>query len=196
MVDVGCGIGGSSRHIARKFGCTAKGITLSPVQVGLNLTWLVEPRAFVAEVSWLAIIDSPQHSLCCRQGNELICCTVKTLLRPANSMSRGPHRAILSQLRYLAEQDSQAPAPSIPCCTPLAAPSTLLSSMAGRTVSPASPICPHAVLAQACSKGSLHLSLHRQHSLAACTLVGCLDHGTHEFLTGRRPMSLKGSAGC
>lgn len=32
MVDVGCGIGGSSRHIARKFGCTAKGITLSPVQ--------------------------------------------------------------------------------------------------------------------------------------------------------------------
>ena len=33
MVDVGCGIGGSSRHIARKFGCTAQGITLSPVQV-------------------------------------------------------------------------------------------------------------------------------------------------------------------
>lgn len=32
MVDVGCGIGGSSRHIARKFGCTARGITLSPYQ--------------------------------------------------------------------------------------------------------------------------------------------------------------------
>ncbi|KAK9845406.1 hypothetical protein WJX81_005726 [Elliptochloris bilobata] len=32
MVDVGCGIGGSSRHIARKFGCAARGITLSPVQ--------------------------------------------------------------------------------------------------------------------------------------------------------------------
>lgn len=32
VVDVGCGIGGSSRHIARKFGCTAKGITLSPYQ--------------------------------------------------------------------------------------------------------------------------------------------------------------------
>ena len=32
MVDVGCGIGGSSRHIARKFGCEARGITLSPVQ--------------------------------------------------------------------------------------------------------------------------------------------------------------------
>lgn len=32
MVDVGCGIGGSSRHIAKKFGASAKGITLSPVQ--------------------------------------------------------------------------------------------------------------------------------------------------------------------
>lgn len=32
MVDVGCGIGGSSRHISRKFGCTAQGITLSPYQ--------------------------------------------------------------------------------------------------------------------------------------------------------------------
>jgi trans-aconitate methyltransferase len=33
MVDVGCGIGGSSRHIVRKFpGATARGITLSPKQ--------------------------------------------------------------------------------------------------------------------------------------------------------------------
>lgn len=31
-VDVGCGIGGSSRHIAKKYGCTADGITLSPYQ--------------------------------------------------------------------------------------------------------------------------------------------------------------------
>ena len=31
-VDVGCGIGGSSRHIAKKYGCTATGITLSPYQ--------------------------------------------------------------------------------------------------------------------------------------------------------------------
>lgn len=37
MVDVGCGIGGSSRHISRKFGCTARGITLSPYQVRLAL---------------------------------------------------------------------------------------------------------------------------------------------------------------
>ena len=32
IVDVGCGIGGSSRHISRKYGCTAQGITLSPYQ--------------------------------------------------------------------------------------------------------------------------------------------------------------------
>jgi len=32
VVDVGCGIGGSSRHIAKKFGCKAQGITLSPYQ--------------------------------------------------------------------------------------------------------------------------------------------------------------------
>ena len=33
-VDVGCGIGGSSRHIAKKFNCKAQGITLSPYQAG------------------------------------------------------------------------------------------------------------------------------------------------------------------
>lgn len=32
VVDVGCGIGGSSRHIARKYNCKAQGITLSPYQ--------------------------------------------------------------------------------------------------------------------------------------------------------------------
>lgn len=32
VVDVGCGIGGSSRHLARKYDCTAQGITLSPYQ--------------------------------------------------------------------------------------------------------------------------------------------------------------------
>ncbi|KAK4396344.1 putative tocopherol O-methyltransferase, chloroplastic [Sesamum angolense] len=32
IVDVGCGIGGSSRYLARKYGAKCKGITLSPVQ--------------------------------------------------------------------------------------------------------------------------------------------------------------------
>ena len=33
VLDVGCGVGGSSRHIARRYGATARGVTLSPVQV-------------------------------------------------------------------------------------------------------------------------------------------------------------------
>ena len=46
IVDVGCGVGGSSRHIATKYGSTGKGISLSNFQIevakqltlGLNLT--------------------------------------------------------------------------------------------------------------------------------------------------------------
>jgi len=32
IVDVGCGIGGSSRYLAKKFGANCCGITLSPIQ--------------------------------------------------------------------------------------------------------------------------------------------------------------------
>lgn len=32
VVDVGCGIGGSSRYLAKKFEAQCQGITLSPVQ--------------------------------------------------------------------------------------------------------------------------------------------------------------------
>ena len=32
VLDVGCGIGGSSRYMVKKFGCEAEGVTLSPVQ--------------------------------------------------------------------------------------------------------------------------------------------------------------------
>mmetsp|Transcript_84990 Transcript_84990/g.245775 ORF Transcript_84990/g.245775 Transcript_84990/m.245775 type:complete len:345 (-) Transcript_84990:99-1133(-) len=42
MVDVGCGIGGSSRHIARKFGCKAQGVTLSPYQANRGNELAVE----------------------------------------------------------------------------------------------------------------------------------------------------------
>jgi tocopherol O-methyltransferase len=40
MVDVGCGVGGSSRHLSRKFGCSATGISLSPLQVFTSPTYL------------------------------------------------------------------------------------------------------------------------------------------------------------
>ena len=33
MVDVGCGVGGSSRHISKKYGCTGQGLSLSPYQI-------------------------------------------------------------------------------------------------------------------------------------------------------------------
>ena len=33
MVDVGCGVGGSSRHLSRRFGCNGKGLSLSPYQI-------------------------------------------------------------------------------------------------------------------------------------------------------------------
>lgn len=44
MIDVGCGIGGSSRHIVRSKGGKATGISLSPVQVhkaSLNYLWFI-----------------------------------------------------------------------------------------------------------------------------------------------------------
>ena len=38
--NVGCGVGGSSRHIAKKFGASGVGISLSPfhIQTALELT--------------------------------------------------------------------------------------------------------------------------------------------------------------
>lgn len=44
-VDVGCGIGGSSRHIAAKYGSSGKGVTLSPVQVRVSLHHSIFTRA-------------------------------------------------------------------------------------------------------------------------------------------------------
>jgi len=48
FLDVGCGVGGSSRHLQRKYGGTSEGITLSPEQVSFAQTW--SERSSQAEV--------------------------------------------------------------------------------------------------------------------------------------------------
>jgi len=56
IVDVGCGIGGSSRHIARKFGCKAEGITLSPYQAKRGNELAVEQE--VEELANFQVADA------------------------------------------------------------------------------------------------------------------------------------------
>lgn len=60
MVDVGCGIGGSSRHISRKFGCTAQGVTLSPYQANRG-NELAKEQGLVDQCSFLVAdaLDMP-----------------------------------------------------------------------------------------------------------------------------------------
>lgn len=55
MLDVGCGIGGSSRHIAQKFNCKATGITLSPVQVSPLLD-VRQPQVEMPATFWLSCL--------------------------------------------------------------------------------------------------------------------------------------------
>ncbi|KAJ8771362.1 hypothetical protein K2173_026539 [Erythroxylum novogranatense] len=51
VVDVGCGIGGSSRYLATKFGAKCQGITLSPVQAQ-RATALAAEEGLVDKVSF------------------------------------------------------------------------------------------------------------------------------------------------
>ncbi|EOY10208.1 hypothetical protein QUC31_010138 [Theobroma cacao] len=51
IVDVGCGIGGSSRYLARKYGAKCRGITLSPVQAG-RANVLAEAEGLADRVSF------------------------------------------------------------------------------------------------------------------------------------------------
>lgn len=70
MVDVGCGIGGSSRYLAhRHAGANAQGITLSPVQAE-RANALAKEQGLDSRVSFkvggkacLAVCSSPQPIL-------------------------------------------------------------------------------------------------------------------------------------
>jgi len=56
VLDVGCGIGGSTRHIARAFGCEGRGVTLSPYQVRC-LQALAPPLT-----GWHSAVGTPFHT--------------------------------------------------------------------------------------------------------------------------------------
>lgn len=71
MVDVGCGIGGSSRYLAKKYGATCQGITLSPIQA--------QRAQALAAAEGLADKVNIRHLACCllidmRIENCLLCC--------------------------------------------------------------------------------------------------------------------------
>lgn len=75
VLDVGCGIGGASRHLARRFeGSTVTGITLSPVQAaraqdlsaGLDCSFFVQdalalPRAWTDKNDLVWSLESGEH---------------------------------------------------------------------------------------------------------------------------------------
>lgn len=63
VLDVGCGVGGSARHIARRYGASATGVTLSPVQAqraaGLTASAGLEGRVSVVVADALALPFPP-----------------------------------------------------------------------------------------------------------------------------------------
>ena len=68
VVDVGCGIGGSSRHIVRKYeGSTAQGITLSPYQATrgneLAKEQGVSEKASFQVIRWNYVMERGIHQL-------------------------------------------------------------------------------------------------------------------------------------
>ena len=91
MLDVGCGIGGSSRHLARKYGAATKGITLSPVQakrgqalaaeqgLGDRCSFQVGPRTLLSSRGATARGAVAEWPACCyqcyRSGAVPLCCS-------------------------------------------------------------------------------------------------------------------------
>lgn len=81
IVDVGCGIGGSSRYLAKKYGAECHGITLSPVQAERAQALAADQgladkvRQFVVSVRFLGKISKIFLSLVCELigfGNEIL----------------------------------------------------------------------------------------------------------------------------
>lgn len=86
MVDVGCGVGGSSRYIARKFGCTAQSVTLSPYQAGraneLSRVQGLSDRCTFSVADALAM-PFPDAKF------DLVRCVARIALRPSPAMPVG-----------------------------------------------------------------------------------------------------------
>ena len=70
VVDVGCGIGGSSRHLARRFGARTTGITLSPVQASRGAT-LAEQQGLGSQCSFQVLVMSASGHMHCHARHGL-----------------------------------------------------------------------------------------------------------------------------
>src|SRR5687767_11309132 len=56
ILDIGCGLGGSSRWLARELGCSVLGITISPVQV--RMAEALTRKAGLTESVSFALMDA------------------------------------------------------------------------------------------------------------------------------------------
>lgn len=68
IVDVGCGIGGSSRYLAKKFEAKSQGITLSPVQAE-RANALAAAQGLADKVCfWILFLGVSHFKSCFPQG--------------------------------------------------------------------------------------------------------------------------------
>lgn len=67
VLDLGCGVGGSSRFFARTFGAEAKGVTLSPVQASIaksyNNQQNLQDKVNIIVQDMMSLKGSPQYDL-------------------------------------------------------------------------------------------------------------------------------------
>lgn len=91
MVDVGCGIGGSSRHISRKFSCNAQGITLSPVQAARANE--LSAAAGLGDKCKFQVTPSPAHD---PQTQTRLCHRLMDLDRTSGLREQVKHRSCMA----------------------------------------------------------------------------------------------------